>query len=1103
MLHLVSGLTGSGKTAECLQSYRQALHAQARDGDMGQTLWITPTHRSVQQVIESLFDDNLRCCFDPGVMTFDQFAERVLTRSGHAASMLKPFQRWMLLRYLVNQSLQAGELHHFRNVARTFGFVSLLSQFISELKREETWPDALRSALERRPPAAKDEELCRLYERYQDTLGQWNKYDAEGRFWLARTLLAEGKWDAFPRLRLVVVDGFTDFTSTQYATLSLIARHADEMYVTFPVERNDNREDLFSKPLRSLHSLRRQAKKYGVDVEEHEVWPESPETDGMQSAGLVTIRQNLFANPRQLQPAADSTGVEMVAASGARAEMREVVRRVKSLLLHHVPAEDIIVTTRDLQHAAPLIEEIWSDAGVPFHLEVNRPVSSLPLAKSISALFAVSVTDWSYASLKKLLTQTTIRFHGDDVRTRITLRTLRRLNLRRNRTEILATLNALVSRGSSSSEVDVAGLETSLEVLTELDELLKPFQQKQTWTEHVQRLVARVRELFRQNKTDTEPTPFAILRPEDEFDLIVGLLRDASRFQDDLLAASGQLASLQEFASWVDEQFRTQQLPPRRPRPGEVQILEASDARHLRAKFLFVCGLQEGTFPSSREHQPFYSEQERQQWIELGVPLDHRAGHYQDEMQFFYRLATRPSQQLTLAYSFVSSRGQPQYASPFYQATRSLFSNTQVETRIDQLSPVPREGELLTETDLRLYAVKSIADGDPVLLRWMLTQQKYDRQSQGLLAAARMNAERFETHGFTPFEGMLQSPILRQRLMEWFTAEYTFSATQLESYATCPYRFHLDTVLDLEPQSAPRLETDHRKRGTIIHDLLAELHETELQELLAADAEGKSTLLSTKFLDLLQQRFGRNISSNELQQSLDEIEASLLSEWADLYQTQTEQYTGRFDVEWENPLEPRFREIAFGNSSSRKDTEEPAGYPPVAFGSEEDRVFIEGRIDRIDVGRTGGRDTFVLIDYKTGKPPKFKDADVARGTHLQLALYTVAIMRLQLLGEDAVPWFVGYWGIRQDGFEPRFLGGKRNPDPLGEEFLKIWAEQLDQILPKLIRSLRNAEFPVINPDEECTSRCAYSTICRVNQVRAVAEPLEKFWTVQSQPEENS
>ena len=67
-----------------------------------------------------------------------------------------------------------------------------MCEFISELKRLEIWPDDFRRACPRAASADKDVELSEIYDVYQQALREHGLFDAEGRFWSARDVLAEG-----------------------------------------------------------------------------------------------------------------------------------------------------------------------------------------------------------------------------------------------------------------------------------------------------------------------------------------------------------------------------------------------------------------------------------------------------------------------------------------------------------------------------------------------------------------------------------------------------------------------------------------------------------------------------------------------------------------------------------------------------------------------------------------------------------------------------------------------------------------------------------------------------------------------------------------------
>lgn len=75
--------------------------------------------------------------------------------------------------------------------------------------------------------------------------------------------------------------------------------------------------------------------------------------------------------------------------------------------------------------------------------------------------------------------------------------------------------------------------------------------------------------------------------------------------------------------------------------------------------------------------------------------------------------------------------------------------------------------------------------------------------ARSILAAVDMSVARFQTRGFTGFEGIITHPANLKHLQDRFSPQQEFSATQLEGYATCPFRFWVSDVLKLREVDSP------------------------------------------------------------------------------------------------------------------------------------------------------------------------------------------------------------------------------------------------------------------------------------------------------------
>ena len=350
---------------------------------------------------------------------------------------------------------------------------------------------------------------------------------------------------------------------------------------------------------------------------------------------------------------------------------------------------------------------------------------------------------------------------------------------------------------------------------------------------------------------------------------------------------------------------------------------------------------------------------------------------------------------------------------------------------------------------------------------------------------ARQNRDRF-----VAAEGMLGEAAAKL-LQADFPPGRIFSATELERYAYCPYRFFLEKVLNVQPLEEVELEVDYMQRGQMAHELLAEFHRRVNQA--GGGPESPAALAPTDYERLLVEAVAETLfqpGRDSLADAMREIDRRILLEWLQGYREQHEKY----DAQWKNcdrPPRPAMFEVSFGRPLREGDGP-PSTAEPFELASHDQVVRLAGRIDRIDLGEVRGQAVFNILDYKTGGCTRFSLEACQRGTALQLPLYALAASELILNDRDAVPWQAGYWYISGDGFKPRqalrmyeLVEDHSSPSETWESIRGIMA---DTVIG-LVKGMRQGQFPVWSDDTECTGRCPYNTVCRINQIRS----LEKTW----------
>ncbi|HEY4760429.1 MAG TPA: UvrD-helicase domain-containing protein, partial [Thermoguttaceae bacterium] len=434
-LTLVTGPAQSGKTRYLLWRYRTVLE----EAKPGSAIWLAPTWRAAAEVRNCILGGEMAGCWQPGVFTFAKFAQAVLESSREQIRPVTHSMKRQLVRHLINEQVALGRLKYFRPIASTSGLVDLICELISELKRLEIWPDDLRSACQARGFTAKDQELLDIYDAYQLVLRENQLFDAEGSFWSARDCLQHGQRQPFENLRLVVADGFTDFTRTQHEILEQLAGWVEEILISLPLESEPCRDDLFTKPLKTLKELQRRHSQISVQ--------ELPRLDNAVWPAMGYLEKNLFTNPRRIQPAPSSEGVEILAAGKPQGEIELIGAKIKQLLVEGTARPgDIAVAFRSPQDDGSLVAEVFRRLGIPFALEQGQTLDRMPMLRSLKVLLQLDLDDWPFQQLLAVVGSNYFQPDWDEWQSGkaagIVEHTIRSQQIPHGRTKLLAQLGA-------------------------------------------------------------------------------------------------------------------------------------------------------------------------------------------------------------------------------------------------------------------------------------------------------------------------------------------------------------------------------------------------------------------------------------------------------------------------------------------------------------------------------------------------------------------------------------------------------------------------------------------------------------------------------------
>jgi ATP-dependent helicase/nuclease subunit B len=1084
----------------CLERYRELLAEPDACAQPG-LLWLVPTPRRERQMLEGLRPAGGRALFGAGVQTFEQLAEVILASAGASGKLISPAMQRVILRRVIARRLAAGELTYFRSIAGTSGFTDVVAEWISELKRGETWPDDLARALGRSRRGEgdsrqqRDEELLQIYGDYQAQLEQRDWYDYEGRFWRARTLLTGGETH-FQQFRLVVLDGFSSLSATQIEIAAWLIEHSQGTMVGWPGRVDDRGLPEFHGPKQLLKQLETHLANRPVfkplAVVRAINRPERPN-------GLSLVQRQLFNETAVDRVGRDASGVSIQMLAGQEGERSHVARQVKTWLQNGTRPSEIVVAVRSLDTDGEALFQACQSAGVPVHLDQPPRLSRSAMVRAIRGVLRLEAGDWAFSELQRVLDHSLVRPMWKTAESITeTLSVLRQLQLHEGREVILKVVDRQAARYSDMASVgDVpvpasgSRVMTARRVLQSLSDTLKPLRGKRTleeWVNVLDGIVADLCLLGRGAVGDSSPSEAA--QDRGDWELFQRILRDAA----DAEGVDGTRLELPQLLADIEDLLRIERMP-RRPQPKErVAIVDVKQAQHLRVKCLLLPGLVESSFPQRGGDNCLYSEGERASLNERGVALRVSTDRVADEQLLFYRLMSVAQEELVLCYAAIDQRGQGVFPSPYLTAVEQLFEKGVLPIEsVGQLDPVPQLEAMTLRSELRLATVRRGLEGDAGPLREVLNDGRFAGWSYRLEGQLELGISRFETTGWTAYEGDCSSPLALTELTRRYPGNHEFSVSQFEQYASCPFQFFAQRLLGIEPLGDVQPGGSALERGIHLHEVLSRIDFETLHAHLDSEA------IHSQLTELLDGYFSSHGGGTRLQGALLRIERRLLDAYSSRFGLSQVEFAKQLSTILDGRAKESLTELAFGRlpgeASVGTGTINQAGLPAIQFGNVGEVVHVCGKVDRIDVFETAGEKSFVIIDYKAGnvRKKRFDLEAIASGQSLQMIVYLLALKRLEVFGADARPAMMIYWGLGDEGPVGGFKRGQRDAGlvPLEAEILAELEALVDEVLPRLVLGIRQGLFTVSPQQKDCTQYCDYRHACRIAQVRSVGGVLGK------------
>ena len=557
---------------------------------------------------------------------------------------------------------------------------------------------------------------------------------------------------------------------------------------------------------------------------------------------------------------------------------------------------------------------------------------------------------------------------------------------------------------------------------------------------------------------------------------------------------------LNEIQLILESRLRDLRVKPQARPYGSVFVGPIDAVRGMSFQVVFVPGLAERVFPRKIVEDPILPDTQRK---ELNKLLPTREDQ-RDTERLALRLAVGSARdRVYLSYPRIDVQQSRPRVPSFYalEALRAaegeLPGFEQVAARAEQTTrarlgwpapETPQDAIDEAEYDLALLAnlVESSKKEATGAAHYLLTANSH------LARALRARSRRY-LRRWTPNDGLVDPDELAlASIARHQFSSRSFSATALQLYSSCPYRFFLSAVMRLQlRREVSAIEVvDPLTRGSLFHEA-----QFEILTKLKADGMLPLTGEIRKKQKVVDIKAGRARSAAPAIDGTIEGAFALVDEVLELLAAEYEDRLApaiprvwedsinsiRMDLrEWLRRMAednggwiPDKFELSFGLSDRGPRASDPA--------SVDDPVEITGDLrlrGSIDMVERQGTDRYRVTDHKTGKARADKDTIVGGGKYLQPLLYALACQKLLNATVDSGRL---YYCTADGGYEERVVR-------LDDESTDI----INSVLSTIRQGLVDGFLPAA-PDKDACMWCDFLALCGNSEEQRVKnKPRERL-----------
>lgn len=1046
-LRFCFGPSGSGKSHRIYEEIMQ----RAAEEPGRNFLIIVPDQFTMQTQKDLVMRSDRDGILNIDVLSFGRLSHRILEEVGTKEMPVLDDTGKSLVLQKVAADLKE-QLPAMGSLLHKQGYIHEVKSAISEFMQygisTQDMDKLITSAQKRGALAMKLKDLKTLYRGFQDYIRD-HFITTEETLDVLRRSLSKSK---ILKGSVVVFDGFTGFTPIQNRLIQELMRVCAETIVTVTIGvgedpyKMDGEQKLFHLSKKTVADLEKLAAEAEVERGE-DLFVKGGPNRFAKAPALHYLEQNLFRY--QYEPyAGEQQEIHMFEALSPREEVHQTALYIRHLIREQgMTYRDIAVVIGDLEGYASYVETEFGQLEIPCFLDRTRGIVLNPMIEYIKSALQLYIKDFSYDTVFHFLRSGMADISREEIdelenyviRTGARgYRTYSRLFTRRTE-----ELQGNAEGSEQAEEKNMERLNRIRQQFMDAVEILHMGSQEKAGD-----YVSHLYDFLEQNQVQQK-----LLNYQQQFEKEGDLSRAREyaqiyRLVMDLLDQVYELLgeeeiSRQEFADILEAGFGEITVGTIPQNVDRIVVGDMERTRLKQVKVLFFLGVNDGNIPKNASKGGIISDMDREFLIESGTEMapSPRQQMYIQRL-YLYLNMTKPSEQLYLSYAKVNSEGKGIRPSYLIDTVRKLFPAMSVEypqnrSRLEQIEG-RQEGARYLAEELREYADGTLREEERQDFYLMYRAYEADAAGRDLLTRA-------------AFRRYRESGLSRIVARALYGQQLENSVSRLETYAACAFRHFLQYGLSLQEREEFGFEASDM--GTVYHAVLENF-------------AGKLAESNLTWWD-----FTEDFAAKAVKESV-EAYAATYGETV-LYSSARNEYAitrmSRILTRTVLTLQKHLKQGSFQPDDYELSFRFAEDLDSIHVDlSEDEKMHLQGRIDRIDVSEDAEHVYVKVIDYKSVNR-KFDLAALYYGLQLQLVVYMNAAMEMESRkhpDKEIVPAALLYYHI---------------DDPTIETPVELTDEQInEQILAKLRMN------GVVNSDPGVVER-----LDRYMQDKSVVIPVEK------------